>query len=45
MYYMIIIESKGDTITIQVFRTRLSARFGREPSTCPWAVKAVAIPP
>ena len=43
--YSILIESKGDTMTRHVFRTRLSPRFCRAPSTCPCAVKVVATPP
>lgn len=39
-----ITESRGNTITRHVFRTRLSPRFDRAPSTCPCAVKVVATP-
>jgi hypothetical protein len=37
-------KSKGEA-QCHVFRTRLSPRFGRVPSTCPCAVKVVATPP
>ena len=43
--YSVLIESKQDTTARHVFLTRLSPRFGRAPSTCPCAVKAVATPP
>ena len=42
LIYMLI---KANTMTRHVFRTRLSPRFGRAPSTCPCAVKVVATPP